>query len=772
MNNKLILLLLIIYIIFYYTMVLIKNTELFMNNKYNLNYKDKYNIIEYTNDEDNEHINTNELINLNYKSNDYLFVTTLENIDNLDNIPSFILIIDFPYFGGGTTFFLNTILSKYQDTNFLIIRNFNSNISIYLNDKYILNTLFSDITALTLLHKNKFKIIKIFINSIIGHTRFFLDNILLLHDDITLITHDYSGLYNIWQPTNINTLYTEYTPITANININYINTIITQDINNLPVYDKYLGKGKDIIITPLPDYGTQDKKIITNNKNLIIGVLGNISSIKGKELIIELINLKLYTIYIFGDINLEYNKQFKYKDIYELNILLEKYKPNLWIEASIWPETYSYVLSLMMITDLPILYQKKEFISVIENRLENYKKAVPFKNLSSLIDDDILIKNKQNYFYTIAPLIYYNNFWNNYFGSIILNSTENKFDISTYAVYFPQFHEFIENNINYYQGFTDIKNLHLILTENENIQLDTPKIDNILDYDLVNNSKLITNQIKILTQYNINGFAIYYYWFSNNTITNKHMIMKDVIDIFFKININTRKVFFIWANENWVNNKSFGNTTNNISNIYNKDTINKNVENLLIYFKNNNYLKIDNKPVFLVHHPWFMTSEQLSLLENILDKQCKNNGFAGIYLIINTMMGGDYDNYLNYNFHFNYKHNFFYKNNQKYVDYEKYIDDIIYKPNVLQTLVFDFDNRTRLYKPNNLDNSTICINNTKENQLKLINQTITHYSTTTRKINKILLINAWNEWGERMAIEPSNEKGYYYLNLIKSNLLK
>ena len=31
-----------------------------------------------------------------------------------------------------------------------------------------------------------------------------------------------------------------------------------------------------------------------------------------------------------------------------------------------------------------------------------------------------------------------------------------------------------------------------------------------------------------------------------------------------------------------------------------------------------------------------------------------------------------------------------------------------------------------------------------------------------------MLINAWNEWGEKMTIEPSNEYGFYYLNLIKN----
>jgi hypothetical protein len=36
--------------------------------------------------------------------------------------------------------------------------------------------------------------------------------------------------------------------------------------------------------------------------------------------------------------------------------------------------------------------------------------------------------------------------------------------------------------------------------------------------------------------------------------------------------------------------------------------------------------------------------------------------------------------------------------------------------------------------------------------------------------SKILLINSWNEWGENMAIEPSNELKYGYLEIIYNNL--
>jgi hypothetical protein len=69
-----------------------------------------------------------------------------------------------------------------------------------------------------------------------------------------------------------------------------------------------------------------------------------------------------------------------------------------------------------MITQLPILYQKKKFPSVVESRLSTYSKAYSFDNVDNISYESIC-SLKQNYFYTIEPVIYYGNFWNNYFGN-------------------------------------------------------------------------------------------------------------------------------------------------------------------------------------------------------------------------------------------------------------------------------------------------------------------------------------------------------------------
>jgi hypothetical protein len=58
-------------------------------------------------------------------------------------------------------------------------------------------------------------------------------------------------------------------------------------------------------------------------------------------------------------------------------------------------------------------------------------------------------------------------------------------------------------------------------------------------------------------------------------------------------------------------------------------------------------------------------------------------------------------------------------------------------------------------------------------QKVITEQIIVPYKNPHRsELNKILLINSWNEWGENMAIEPGQKKKTFYLNLIKSALIK
>jgi hypothetical protein len=306
------------------------------------------------------------------------------------------------------------------------------------------------------------------------------------------------------------------------------------------------------------------------------------------------------------------------------------------------------------------------------------------------------------------------------------------------------------------------------------------------DYRL-DNPELVNKQVELAKQHGIRGFAIYYYWFSDNTITNKHTIMESCHDNFFKTPYDNFKVFFTWANENWCSNVAFNNP-GTILNKYTSKNILDNCKLLVKYFTNVNYYKIDNKPVFGIHHPFLLPStETIDEIYYTLNTICMIVGFAGVTLIVNSIVQ-TYPKYKNYLIQPNYKkinyeiktsssiktdssiNNKNIKNSRNCIDYTKYIDLLKLENTCINTIFFDFNNTARMYKPDNYVKSTRMINNTDKSKLLYITK-LKHacYANTysPNELDRIVLINAWNEWGEKMHIEPSIESGTKLLDILK-----
>ena len=759
--------------------------EHYLNWGKNEGRKYKYNL-QNENEDNNSIIHESNILRTFYFKDNILKTNFLKyklKITDINLFKKFILVVDFNNGGGGTTFFLNSIVSKYKShQTFLIIRKTPEGIILNINEEYeIENTLFSYENCIDFLKTNCDKIIKIFVNHNKDYDCAFIDFLFELYKEVIGITHDYSNLFKNPQPF-FEKLHKGGRKNMYNVDINKYTTILTQNDINKIIFNKYYHKS--ITNINMPDYYKSKKLIKTKNANTVIGIIGYITDIKGLNILNTI--QQLYSNYKFiifgaGGVGISNNIiSYLYNNVEELNILLETYKPNMLLELSIWPETYSYTLTMSMLTKLPIIYLKKQFDSVIENRLSNYK-AYSFQHLKEL--EMLFINCKQNYLYTISPYIYYDKLWDYLFitndAKRSNNLTRTKNNIKPYFVYFPQFHVFKENNTSFYEGYTDVTNLKL-LKDSKLENVETPSfseynLNSVLDYNLLNHS-IIQKQIDIISDYNMNGFAMYYYWFSLNTITNKNMIMENVINQFFNhsIDMKNRNVFFIWANEDWSNNPAFGSNNEKIENTYDEINIINNSKSLIRYFKSSVYLKIENKPVFFIYHPWFLSSKELDLFYSILNNECILNGFSGVHFVVNSM-NGKYDKYINFNIHFNYKKGTsrYYNEEKKqtFIHYKDYNTNLENSKNVIQTIAYDFNNKARLIKPNRLHLSTVCDNNTEADKIMFTNKLVEMYNNDKYSdVENILLINAWNEWGEKMHFEPSNEYNYYNLNLLKDQL--
>ena len=348
--------------------------------------------------------------------------------------------------------------------------------------------------------------------------------------------------------------------------------------------------------------------------------------------------------------------------------------------------------------------------------------------------------------------------------------------IETYAIYFPQFHEIEENNYTFYKGYTDMINLKKAKKSHD--ELYTP-LKGFLDfYDLKNQPYIVKNQIKLAKSFGIKGFSVYYYWFSENSITNNNMLMSNAIDNFFKDSYDNFDVFFIWANESWSNNLHFNVNSNNhvISNIYNDINFKKNINNLIKYFKHNNYKKIDNKPVIFLHNPDQLSVSELDLFYNLLTEICITHGFNGVEFAVcdrDHIYLNKYKTYL-INPQGKSGNHITFNNDIYYTNYKNQVTDYIKNDNSdinINGVLINYDNTARLFTHHINKHITRFYNSDINEFYILLNYCLNKYLYKKQSISKIFLINAWNEWGEKMTAEPSNEIGFLYLNTIQSSLL-
>ena len=488
-----------------------------------------------------------------------------------------------------------------------------------------------------------------------------------------------------------------------------------------------------------------------------------------------------------------------------------------------YPETYSYALTKGFFTGLPMLYtdigavgervkarydpehlDRKE-IFVATNNDDIFLKFNKF--LAAICSSSNFVGGKECRHppHTKVPMKFPSFYDELFFESeesikrrVSTSECVNRDDykniqnqIEPYAIYFPQFHETAENNLNFYAGYTDMTNL--ADAKRLDPSLWTPLRNMFGLYDLEKNWKVVPNQIQTAKAYGLSGFAIYYYYFSTNTVSNQCALMTKIIDRFFEEDIPDFSVFFVYANEGWTSNVAFetGGTSQTIQMSWTESAITNNFEFLIPYFKHSNYRKIDNRPVFFLHHPHQMSVEEINLFHSVGERITRKHGFSGFYLVLNGIRVNNFPHYVN---HPQYKgeqaiHFFDFSTQPKRIDYKYYTDYYLQSKfisedadDAIKTAFVNFDNSVRFHTHDDdaefgaLGKKINFITRTKGSDAltfrRFLDEQFKEYKNNKRmNVSRIFLINAWNEWGEQMVLEPSQEKGFLYLNVLKQALL-
>lgn len=365
--------------------------------------------------------------------------------------------------------------------------------------------------------------------------------------------------------------------------------------------------------------------------------------------------------------------------------------------------------------------------------------------------------------------------------------------------YLPQFHEIPENNKWWGKGFTEWVNVKKAKPLfNGHYQ---PRIPENKNYYNLLNKTTIEWQANIAKKYGIYGFCFYHYWFDG------HMLLEKPMEIFLNdknININ----FCIsWANEDWTNAWTDGDNKTLISQTYGikQDWI-KHFNYFLKFFKDNRYIKINNKPLLIIYRP-----ELIGCLNEMLDtwnELAIKEGFDGIefayqhynfstiknkddsrfsyqieyqpqycmkeienrkLIIVLKKLKNKADIFFQKIFHKKIEISSIFKGNFKKYDYDELWNNILKrnpenKKNVPGAFV-GWDNT-----PRKGTRGSVVINNTPD---KFESYMIKQINNAKEKYKKdMIFMFAWNEWAEGGYLEPDEKYKFKYLQAIKNSLEK
>jgi len=347
-------------------------------------------------------------------------------------------------------------------------------------------------------------------------------------------------------------------------------------------------------------------------------------------------------------------------------------------------------------------------------------------------------------------------------------------DIKLIAFYLPQFHPIPQNDLAWGKGFTEWTNVSKALPQFDGHY--QPKLPGELGFYDLRLKEVQKRQIELAKNYGLYGFCYHYYWFNGKKIMDTPLQqVLDNPDLDFPFCIN-------WANENWT--KRWDGKDEDVilkQNHTQEDNI-AFLEAIKPIITDNRYIKVNGKPLLMIYRP--------QLFPNIKDtvkrwrKHAKKMGIGDLYLVLTHAFEDINPQDIGFDAATEFAPNSFQVDNvtkdfkffnQKYqgnlYDYNSLINySISYKEpkyTKFRSVCPGWDNEAR--KPGK---GTSFVNVTPNSYAKWL-EYILYYTEKNRKASeKLVFINAWNEWAEGAYLEPDRKNGYAYLNKTYVQLTK
>lgn len=190
------------------------------------------------------------------------------------------------------------------------------------------------------------------------------------------------------------------------------------------------------------------------------------------------------------------------------------------------------------------------------------------------------------------------------------------------AFYLPQFHPIKENDGWWGEGFTEWTNVAPARPRFKGHH--QPHIPADLGFYDLRVPEVREKQAKIASDYGIDGFCYYHYWFNG-----RQLLQRPLAEI-----LESKQPDFpfciCWANENWTRAWDGLDRQVLMSQEYTEEDSEAHATVMLDYFKDDRYIKINGLPLFLIYRP-----DHIPSAKKYFDKwrkMAREAGLSGLYI--------------------------------------------------------------------------------------------------------------------------------------------
>lgn len=340
--------------------------------------------------------------------------------------------------------------------------------------------------------------------------------------------------------------------------------------------------------------------------------------------------------------------------------------------------------------------------------------------------------------------------------------------VTLIAYYLPQFHPIPENDAWWGKGFTEWTNVTKAVPRFKGHY--QPRLPGELGFYDLRNKQTIARQAQLARSYGVGAFCFHYYWFDGDRLLETPLnifLQNRDIDIKFCIN---------WANENWTRRWSGDDRQILKAQRYAADSDAAFARSLEPLFRDPRYIRIDGRPLMLVYRPALLpnASETVARWREHFERIGENP-----YIVMAQMDDGDDPRPFGMDAAAGFpphrvgwtakfiptekleRFDSAYRANV--VAYEAMMDAaLMHRPNdykLFPGVCPSWDNEAR--RPGKGSCFAGSSPQLYEDWLTGACRTVMTQAKT--RDERIVFINAWNEWGEGAYLEPDRHYGYAYL---------